>query len=67
MEVEKKKRGRKKKTAPDNDITRIALLAIAGRYGKGKMMSHRLVMNYGKHKAALIMAEIDTINKMVVK
>lgn len=70
MEVEKKKRGRKKKTeqaTPDNEITRLAMLALSGRYGKGPIMAHRLRMNYGKSKAAQIMKEVDNISKMVVK
>lgn len=73
MESEKKetkKRGRKKKAPEkvvDNEITRIAMLAISGAYGKGKFMQHRLQMNYGKSKTAEILKEIDKISKMIVK
>lgn len=69
MESEKKKRGRKKKNPEkvNNEITRIAMLAISGAYGKGKFMQHRLVMNYGKAKTAEILKEIDNISKMIVK
>ncbi len=68
MESEKK-RGRKKKKPENvnNEITRIAMLAISGAYGKGKFMHHRLIMNYGKSKTAEILKEIDNISKMVVK
>ena len=73
METEKKetkKRGRKKKEPEkviENPITRLALLAIAGVFGKGKLMQHRLTMNYGKAMTAEILKEIDKISKMIVK
>ena len=69
METEKKKRGRKKKTAqtnPDNEITRIALNVLAGRYGSGKILMHRLKMNH-PGKVPAILAEVDNIRKSIVK
>lgn len=62
-----KKTRTKKKTAPDNEITRLAMIALTGKYGKGRLMVHRLEMNYGKSKTAAIMKEVDTLSKMVVK
>ena len=70
METEKKKRGRKKKTAqasePANEITRIALNVLAGRYGSGKILMHRLKMNH-PGKVSEILAEVDNIRKSIVK
>ena len=70
METEKKKRGRKKKTekvtSPDNEITRIAMLVLAGRYGSGKILMHRLKMNH-PGKVSEILAEVDNIRKSIVK
>ena len=71
MESEKKetkKRTRKKKVEKtDIEITKAAFLALSGIYGSGRFMEHRLVMNYGKKKAALILKEIDNISKTIVK
>lgn len=64
-ETTKKKRTRKKKTETPAVSTE-AMRAAAGIYGKGKIMQHRLIMNFGKAKAAEIMKEVETINNMVV-
>lgn len=70
METEKKKRGRKKKTDKvadsTNEITRIALNVLAGRYGSGKILIHRLKMNH-PGKVPEILAEVDSIRKTIVK
>lgn len=70
METEKKKRGRKKKTEQvansANEITRIALNVLAGRYGSGKILIHRLKMNH-PGKVPEILAEVDNLRKSIVK
>lgn len=70
MESEKKKRGRKKKTEQvtnsANEITRIALNVLEGRYGSGKILIHRLKMNY-PGKVPEILAEVDNLRKTIVK
>lgn len=70
METEKKTRGRKKKTDKvtnsANEITRIALNVLAGRYGSGKILMHRLKMNH-PGKVPEILAEVDNLRRSIVK
>ena len=65
-ETTKKKRGRKKKTETAPGFSVEAMRAAAGNYGNGKLMKHRLVMNFGKTRAAAIMKEVEVIRKIVV-
>ena len=69
QEVEKTttKKIRKKKVTEDNEITRAALLYLAGKYGRGNIGLHRLEMNYGKAKTVKILDEVDKLKKSIVK
>ena len=61
--TEKKGRGRKKRET----MSQQAKFAVLGVYGKGNIMRHRLIMNYGRQKAAEIIAEVDKYNKGMIK
>lgn len=60
------KKTRKKKETSDNEVTRIALNVLAGRYGSGKILIHRLKMNH-PGKVPEILAEVDSLRKTIVK
>lgn len=66
-EVTKKTTRKKKAATKDNEITRLALLYLAGTYGRGRIGLHRLEMNFGKDKTKKILAEVDIIKKDIVK